>query len=41
MSYASVNAICTYDALADNKCIFNGITYNMTEMCSHQIYNVG
>lgn len=40
MAYGSTQAVCTYDAGTDNKCLLQGVEYNMGDMCAHQIVAV-
>ena len=37
MSFGNWNAICTFDAQNNNKCILNGKTFDMGGMCAHKL----
>lgn len=41
MSFGNWNAICTYDAKNGNKCLLNGITFDMGGMCAHKLLVIG
>lgn len=40
MAYGSTQAVCTYDAGTENKCLLQGVEYSLGEMCAHQIVAV-
>jgi len=40
LAYGSTQAVCTYDAGTENKCLLQGVEYSLGEMCAHQIVAV-
>lgn len=41
MTYGSTDAICSYDLVKKNVCRFQGVVYDVGEMCAHTLVAVG